>query len=355
MSQWTSDPRLRRILQLIASTPDPFRVPYIGGTGNSLKSESLSRSRSVKQANPNGQRAVPSGHVGQMSSRPPVSNNFLRPILDMTHFLRPIVETIPRRYNHGYPKLFDDDHFTIENLPVRMDDRNPRADLYLRPNYLGFISSDWESRGGQQLVSSGKNDPGGISYGRYQLSSNAGTMKKFIDSPEAQPLREEFIGFIPGSKESVSKYKDIAGRKGDELQRAEHAYLLRTHYLPVADYAKKLGFDVNDRPMQEMLWSMAIQNGQGNSMKILNAVHRDGMRDSSQDRIRRMFSERTKLFPKERTRYWYEAPKVLEFDSAQQADKVRRLQADRMRRSQRWAASRPTGLPSGGGGIGGGW
>ena len=45
---------------------------------------------------------------------------------------------------------------------------------------LGDLSAKYESNGNPGLISSGKGDPGGKSYGCYQLSSKAGSLQDFI-------------------------------------------------------------------------------------------------------------------------------------------------------------------------------
>jgi len=56
---------------------------------------------------------------------------------------------------------------------------------------LGALSAEFESGGrGPGTVSSGKGDPGGVSYGIYQLSSKAGTVAGFL-SGEGAPWGAE--------------------------------------------------------------------------------------------------------------------------------------------------------------------
>lgn len=45
---------------------------------------------------------------------------------------------------------------------------------------LGDLSASYESNGNSGCVSSGAGDLGGISYGAYQLASNAGSVDAFI-------------------------------------------------------------------------------------------------------------------------------------------------------------------------------
>lgn len=45
---------------------------------------------------------------------------------------------------------------------------------------LGDLSASYESNGNPGCVSTGYGDLGGISYGTYQLASNAGSVDAFI-------------------------------------------------------------------------------------------------------------------------------------------------------------------------------
>lgn len=64
---------------------------------------------------------------------------------------------------------------------------------------LGALSERFESgERGPGAVSSGKGDPGGVSYGIWQLSSRAGTAAAFMAS-EGAPWQGDFAGAAPGS------------------------------------------------------------------------------------------------------------------------------------------------------------
>lgn len=141
---------------------------------------------------------------------------------------------------------------------------------------LGFASKPYESGNrGVETVSTGrmgkKADPGGISYGSHQLSSRTkgerkptgGTMMEFLKSPEGKQFQSHFGSAFPGSSEFNAKYKSLTA-KGTEtrstMERAQEAFLRRTHYEPARIVAEHLGYNMKDPRVQETIYSMAIQH-----------------------------------------------------------------------------------------------
>ena len=128
-------------------------------------------------------------------------------------------------------------------------------------NNLGRVSEKYESGGrGVGTISTGKGDAGGVSYGTYQLASKTGTMRKFLNSKEAEPYAGRFEGLEPGTPEFNKAYKEAVKSDPEGFSEAQHAYIKRTHFDPVAAYAKAKGIDVNDPAIQEALWSQSVQH-----------------------------------------------------------------------------------------------
>lgn len=129
------------------------------------------------------------------------------------------------------------------------------------PTDFGFVSAKYESGGkGVHAVSSGRGDPGGVSYGKHQLASLTGTMAAFVNSTEGAPFRERLVG-EPGSDEFSEAYTELAESYPDEFEAAQLAFIVRTHYAPVHAFAAKQGFAVDNRGVQEALYSMSVQHG----------------------------------------------------------------------------------------------
>src|SRR6218665_1919316 len=90
---------------------------------------------------------------------------------------------------------------------------------------LGPLSERFESGGrGPGAVSGGQGDPGGISYGPWQLSSRAGTVAAFLASEGAR-WRVDFADARPGSASFGTAWRAIAAREPDAFAAAQHAFI----------------------------------------------------------------------------------------------------------------------------------
>jgi hypothetical protein len=129
---------------------------------------------------------------------------------------------------------------------------------------LGALSERFESGGrGAGTVSSGRGDPGGVSYGIWQLSSRAGTAAAFV-AAEGARWRGEFAGAPPGSDAFTAAWKAIAAREPDSFAKAQHAFIERTHYRPaLAAVLRRTGLDLGarHRAVRDAAWSVAVQHG----------------------------------------------------------------------------------------------
>src|SRR6516165_2314194 len=87
---------------------------------------------------------------------------------------------------------------------------------------LGKLSEKYESGGrGPATVSTGVGDPGGVSYGTYQLASKIGRADEFV----RQYYPEEFKGLKGGSPEFTKKWKELADKDPTGLRKNEHEFI----------------------------------------------------------------------------------------------------------------------------------
>lgn len=128
---------------------------------------------------------------------------------------------------------------------------------------LGSVSEVYESgKRGPGTVSSGKGDPGGVSYGIYQLSSNAGTLTKFM-AAEGKRWAPEFGDAKAGSAPFSAAWEKIAAREPDAFRSAQHAFIDRTHYKPVVAAvlaSNALDLDSRHDAVREAAWSVSVQH-----------------------------------------------------------------------------------------------
>lgn len=139
---------------------------------------------------------------------------------------------------------------------------------------LGSLSAKYETGGrGPGTVSTGSGDPGGVSYGSYQMATKTGTVARFVGQPDFE-WREEFEDLVPGTVAFTTRWKQIAASETVRFQRAQHEFIKRTHYdLLVAKVYGEDSLDVNtrSRALQDAVWSTSVQHG-GASPVIHNAL-----------------------------------------------------------------------------------
>ena len=86
---------------------------------------------------------------------------------------------------------------------------------------LGQTSARYEtSNAGPGTISTGKGDLGGMSYGTYQLSSNMGTLKEFL---EHSGYNQSFKGMTPRSTAFNEHWKDLA-KNDPAFAKAQHDF-----------------------------------------------------------------------------------------------------------------------------------
>lgn len=158
---------------------------------------------------------------------------------------------------------------------------------------LGGLSERFESGGrGPGTVSSGAADPGGVSYGIYQLASRTGTAARFVAS-EGKPWARE-LAATPGSSGFTAAWRRIAEREADRFAEAQHAFIKRTHYDPaVKGVREKTGVNLDGFPaaVRDVVWSVSVQHG--GAVKILTAAIASAGAGNPRALIEAIYAERT--------------------------------------------------------------
>jgi hypothetical protein len=112
-------------------------------------------------------------------------------------------------------------------------------------------------------VSTGAGDPGGVSYGSYQMASKMGVPTKFV-TQAGFPWRQDFANLVAGTAAFTAVWKKIAAEQTQAFQKAQHEYIKKTHYdLLCAKVLNDSSLDVNtrSRAVQNVVWSTAVQHG----------------------------------------------------------------------------------------------
>lgn len=129
---------------------------------------------------------------------------------------------------------------------------------------LGELSAKYETGGrGPGTVSTGAGDPGGVSYGSYQMASKMGVPARFV-TQSGFPWLSDFQNLKAGTAPFTACWKRIAAAETEAFQRAQHGYIKKTHYdLLAAKVLNDDSLDVNTRSgaLQDVIWSCAVQHG----------------------------------------------------------------------------------------------
>jgi len=119
---------------------------------------------------------------------------------------------------------------------------------------LGDVAKHFESAdAGPGSISSVADDPGGKSYGCYQLSKT--TLSDYINKSDFQVR-----GSI-GSEEFDKSWTGIAKEYPHEFELEQYLYILKYKYLPVVKFSKDVGYNTESRRIQEAIFSIAVQHG----------------------------------------------------------------------------------------------
>ncbi len=142
---------------------------------------------------------------------------------------------------------------------------------------IGALSSHFES--GEQGPGVVGYDPnGGTSYGTYQISSRAGTMKHFMDylSEQAPDLAGKLKSAGAANTGSASVkmpevWKKITAADPVRFAKLQYDFIEKSHYVPaLQEVSQRTGLDISKAPraLQEVLWSTAVQHGPNGAAKI---------------------------------------------------------------------------------------
>jgi murein DD-endopeptidase MepM/ murein hydrolase activator NlpD len=129
---------------------------------------------------------------------------------------------------------------------------------------LGALSAKYETGGrGPGTVSTGSGDPGGVSYGSYQMATKMGTVTRFVTQAGFR-WANDFANLKAGTGQFTAAWKRIAAAQTDDFQKAQHQFIKKTHYdLLAAKIFTDDQLDVNSRcrALQDVVWSTAVQHG----------------------------------------------------------------------------------------------
>ncbi|MGL4756392.1 MAG: hypothetical protein ACRCXB_28900 [Aeromonadaceae bacterium] len=126
---------------------------------------------------------------------------------------------------------------------------------------LGTTSEHYESGGrGPGIISSGRGDHGGASYGCYQLSSKLGVVQDYIQQSK---YKNRFDGLQIGTQEFNNEWKSIASEDKNGFSYDQYLFIKKTHYEAQLGFLAKHGISINHKraAIHDMIWSTSVQYG----------------------------------------------------------------------------------------------
>lgn len=124
--------------------------------------------------------------------------------------------------------------------------------------YLGQTSSHYESSGqGAGVISTGKGDHGGVSYGTYQLSTKMGTLGEYLSQSR---YGEKFLALTPDTPAFNAKWKELAGTDPG-FAKDQHDFIGKSHYGEQLASLNAAGIELSSRgrAVQDAIWSTSVQ------------------------------------------------------------------------------------------------
>lgn len=126
---------------------------------------------------------------------------------------------------------------------------------------LGSVSAKYEGKAGSVAM----DNNGSYAYGKYQFNSGAGGLDQFFKS--APQYKEQFKGLSVGSDGFNAKWKELA-KSDPEFVKAQDKAAEEKFYKPLLPLAKASGFNLDDRGVQEALFSASINHSPAGNRAI---------------------------------------------------------------------------------------
>lgn len=121
---------------------------------------------------------------------------------------------------------------------------------------------------GVASISSGRGDPGGKSYGKYQLASKTGTLRAWL---RGSRYKAHFSGVALASRAFDQIWLKLANEQPEEFEYDQWQFIERTHYRPVRALADIFGI-ASTPSINEFLWSSSVQHSRKGNRRILSRV-----------------------------------------------------------------------------------
>lgn len=162
----------------------------------------------------------------------------------------------------------------------------------MRGYEIGELAEKYETSGrGPGFISNGDSwDPGGDSYGSYQLASKVGTLQNYLKT--SLPYVNELNQFKMKSPHFNAKWKEIAARDPQGFKQSQFDYVCTISYNPCRHYANDIGI-LDSFAINSCLFSLSNQSG--GWRKILDRAD-IGQLDAEETQINKLYDARAAYF-----------------------------------------------------------
>ena len=148
------------------------------------------------------------------------------------------------------------------------------------PNEIGALSAHYES-GKRGSAAIGYDRTGGTSYGKFQIASNTGTFKTFVNWCKSQgPIGQEVAQRLmaagnPNTGSTKGPVPDVWRQLVAEgkIQKLEYEFIKHSHYdaaLNKIEDPQLKELIERSKTLKDVLWSTAVQHGAGGASRIFN-------------------------------------------------------------------------------------
>jgi hypothetical protein len=144
---------------------------------------------------------------------------------------------------------------------------------------LGSLAAMFES-GDKGVAAIGYDRTGGTSYGKFQISSRAGTMNRFLNflSGQEPAWADRLHKAGPANTGSTrgampAEWARIAAENPERFERLQTEFIKKDHYQPAREKIREMtGVDIEaSKPaLREALFSTAVQHGASGAARIFN-------------------------------------------------------------------------------------
>lgn len=139
---------------------------------------------------------------------------------------------------------------------------------------LGDLSKLYEVGyyGSCATISTGWGDAGGKSYGLYQLSSTAGSVRSFINwlCNNNFDYYSRLSQYAICSEDFDNEWRQIAYEDEENFSLLQHQYIKTIYYDEAVDVLRDNYFNIENHSeiMKDVIWSRAVQYGVGNILEM---------------------------------------------------------------------------------------